>query len=616
MSDRTTDYSYSNRAQGYGPSRNSTSYRPYFKSDKPFGRQSENHHDKYATKPYDKPYPNQHSMGYSQTSNGYGGRYPQSGDKSPYSTYTANKPYGSTMSKDESGYSGVRGYMNHQGKFGGYNSYGYGSDTLGNGLEPVNWNQVELVKFEKNFYVEHPEVKAMSYSEADKIRREKEITVVHGRDVPKPVVKFEYTSFPRYILSSIESAGFKEPTPIQVQAWPIALSGRDMIGIAETGITRSGKTLAFLLPAIVHINAQALLRPGDGPIVLVLAPTRELAEQIKETALVFGRSSKLKTSVAYGGVPKKFQTIALRRGVEILIACPGRLIDFLESNVTNLRRVTYLVLDEADRMLDMGFEPQIRKIVGQIRPDRQTLMFSATWPKEVISLSRSLLSHEVVHVNIGSLDLTTCHNIEQNVFILEEREKRLKLKELLKKLMDGGKILIFSETKKGADTLTRELRLDGWPALCIHGDKKQEERTWVLNEFKTGKHPIMIATDVASRGLDVRDVKYVINYDFPGQIEDYVHRIGRTGRAGMKGSSYTFLTPDKFKSARELVKLMREANQEIPPELLKLANERSYGTEQRRWGAYGRPFSNSTNLIPLGGTQRNYNSFSNYYPRR
>eukprot|EP00921_Rhytidocystis_pertsovi_P009779 GHVQ01015725.1.p1 GENE.GHVQ01015725.1~~GHVQ01015725.1.p1 ORF type:complete len:392 (-),score=46.27 GHVQ01015725.1:729-1904(-) len=383
-----------------------------------------------------------------------------------------------------------------------------------------------------------------------------------------------------------------------------------MIGIAETG---SGKTIAFLLPGIVHINAQPYLRPGDGPIVLVLAPTRELVEQIRQECMKFGNSSKIKNSVAYGGVPRRQQMMDLRSGVEILLACPGRLIDFLESGVTNLSRVTYLVLDEADRMLDMGFEPQIRKIVSQIRPDRQTLMWSATWPKEVQSLARDLCREEPVHINIGSLDLKACHNIKQDIIVLSEFQKRDELKKLLDRIMDGSKVLIFAETKKGADTLTRDLRLSGWPALCIHGDKKQEERTWVLNEFKEGKNPIMVATDVASRGLDVKDIRHVVNFDFPNQIEDYVHRIGRTGRAGTRGAAYTFFTEDKYRLAPELVRVLREASQVVPPQLEALCarNVASAGG-QRRWGggAGGRgggmggfrgAGGMGYNSIPLGG---------------
>merc|ERR1719281_1739193 len=248
------------------------------------------------------------------------------------------------------------------------------------------------------------------------------------------------------------------------------------------------------------------------------------------------------------------------------------MIDFLDSQSTNLKRVTYLCLDEADPMLDMGFEPQVRKVTSQCRPDRQTLMWSATWPREVQKLARDICKEDPVHVNIGSLDLRTAHTIRQYVEVVAEADKRARLKRLLEKVMDGSKILIFAQTKRDGDQLTREMRTDGWPALCIHGDKKQEERDWVLKEFKEGKSPILVATDVASRGLDVKDIKYVINYDFPTQIEDYIHRIGRTGRAGATGSSYTFFTSDKFRHAKDLVKVLEEARQPIPEELQKLAD--------------------------------------------
>merc|ERR1719152_775457 len=197
-------------------------------------------------------------------------------------------------------------------------------------------------------------------------------------------------------------------------------------------------------------------------------------------------------------------------------------------------------------------------------------MWSATWPKEVQTLARDICRESPVHINIGSLDLRTAHTIRQYVEVVDERDKRARLKRLLEKVMDGSKILIFAQTKRDGDQLTREMRLDGWPALCIHGDKKQEERDWVLKEFKEGKSPILIATDVASRGIDVKDIKYVINYDFPNNIEDYIHRVGRTGRAGALGSSYTFFTSDKFKHAKDLIQVLQEAQQPIPEELQKL----------------------------------------------
>jgi ATP-dependent RNA helicase DDX5/DBP2 len=262
-------------------------------------------------------------------------------------------------------------------------------------------------------------------------------------------------------------------------------------------------------------------------------------------------------------------------------------------------------------MLDMGFEPQIRKIVSQIRPDRQTLYWSATWPKEVQALANTFLL-EYYKVTIGSPDLKANHMIEQIVDIVSEHEKYNKLVKLLEQLMDGSRILVFMETKRGCDQVTRQLRMDGWPALSIHGDKSQSERDWVLNEFKTGKSPIMTATDVAARGLDVKDIKAVINYDFPGTMEDYVHRIGRTGRAGAKGLAHSFFTAANAKHARELCAVMSEAGQKPDPELLNMASQsRGFGGgggfRDRGRGGGGRGFGGThsgANALPLGGGGR------------
>ncbi len=372
-----------------------------------------------------------------------------------------------------------------------------------------------LPKFEKAFYKEHPAVAARSQPEVDAYRKQNQMSV-QGRNVPKPVTAFDEAGFPGYVMSEVKAQGFEKPTAIQSQGWPMALSGRDVVGISETG---SGKTLTYCLPAIVHINAQPLLAPGDGPIVLILAPTRELAVQIQQEISKFGKSSRIRNTCVYGGVPRGAQIRDLARGVEVCIATPGRLIDMLESGKTNLRRVTYLVLDEADRMLEMGFEAQIRKIIGQIRPDRQTCMWSATWPKEVRQLA-SDYQNDFIQVNIGSLDLSANHRITQIVEVVSDFEKRDRMTKHLETIMDtdrNNKILLFTGTKRVADDITRFLRQDGWPALCklntvcsglvshyfpaIHGDKQQNERDWVLNEFKTGKSPIMVATDVASRGI-------------------------------------------------------------------------------------------------------------------
>ena len=459
---------------------------------------------------------------------------------------------------------------------------------LGATLKPLNVASSELVDFKKDFYNESPHVSGMSAKEVEEIRKKHSISCVspNGHAVMNPVPKFEWTSFPSYILTEVEKAGFAAPTGIQMQGWPVALSGRDLIGIAETG---SGKTLAFLLPAIVHINAQPAIRRGEGPIALVLAPTRELAVQIQQECKKFSTSSNLRVVCCYGGVPKGQQARELHWGAEICIATPGRLIDFLESGTTNLKRVTYLVLDEADRMLDMGFEPSMRKIVSQIRPDRQTLYWSATWPKEVQALSRDLCKSEPIQITIGGAGLKASMNIEQVPLYVSAHNKMDKLVELLKIVVsENQKALVFVETKRGCEDLNYQLRQHGIQSNSIHGDKGQQERDWVLAQFKSGKERILLATDVASRGLDVKDVKVVINYDFPRQIEDYVHRIGRTGRGGNTGTAYTLFTEQNAKSAKDLLKVLRDANcKNIPEEIYRMGDRSTGGSGQSRWGNGG-----------------------------
>ncbi|CAI4914751.1 ANL_collapsed_G0046390.mRNA.1.CDS.1 [Saccharomyces cerevisiae] len=466
---------------------------------------------------------------------------------------------------------------NYRGGFRGRSNYNQPQELI-----KPNWDEElpKLPTFEKNFYVEHESVRDRSDSEIAQFRKENEMTI-SGHDIPKPITTFDEAGFPDYVLNEVKAEGFDKPTGIQCQGWPMALSGRDMVGIAATG---SGKTLSYCLPGIVHINAQPLLAPGDGPIVLVLAPTRELAVQIQTECSKFGHSSRIRNTCVYGGVPKSQQIRDLSRGSEIVIATPGRLIDMLEIGKTNLKRVTYLVLDEADRMLDMGFEPQIRKIVDQIRPDRQTLMWSATWPKEVKQLAADYLN-DPIQVQVGSLELSASHNITQIVEVVSDFEKRDRLNKYLETASQDNeyKTLIFASTKRMCDDITKYLREDGWPALAIHGDKDQRERDWVLQEFRNGRSPIMVATDVAARGIDVKGINYVINYDMPGNIEDYVHRIGRTGRAGATGTAISFFTEQNKGLGAKLISIMREANQNIPPELLKY-DRRSYGGGHPRYG--------------------------------
>ena len=389
--------------------------------------------------------------------------------------HNANRAYGYSGSNGYSNGASVNGYSGGGGYGaggGGYGGGGYGGgaggdkmSNLGAGLKTQQWDLETLPRFEKAFYKEDPAITDRSQRDVDAFRKEKEISV-QGRNVPRPVENFDEAGFPSYVMSEVKAQGFPNPTAIQSQGWPMALSGRDVVGIAETG---SGKTLTYCLPAIVHINAQPLLAPGDGPIVLVLAPTRELAVQIQQEITKFGKSSRIRNTCVYGGVPKGGQIRDLARGVEVCIATPGRLIDMLESGKTNLRRVTYLVLDEADRMLDMGFEPQIRKIIGQIRPDKQTCMFSATWPKEVRQLASDYLN-DFIQVNIGSMDLSANHRITQIVEIVSDFEKRERMTKHLEKIMENrdNKVLLFTGTKRVADDITRFLRQDGWPALCMY----------------------------------------------------------------------------------------------------------------------------------------------------
>ena len=462
-----------------------------------------------------------------------------------------------------------------RGRGGGFKQKEYNGP--GASLRKPRWDINALPRFDKNFYKEHAAVQARSNQEIDDYRNLKEITV-SGRNAPKPVQSFEELSLPEYLANVIRRMNFTEPTAIQAQGFTIAISGRDLVGIAQTG---SGKTISFMLPACIHINNQPPLASNDGPIVLTLCPTRELAIQVQSVAAQFASPTRLRSTCIYGGASKGPQIRDLERGSEIVVATPGRLIDLIEMRKINMRRVTYLVLDEADRMLDMGFEPQIRKIIEQIRPDRQVLMWSATWPKEVRKLAEDFLV-DYVQVNIGATQIHANHNILQIVDVCQEYEKERKLVQLLEEIMGEkeNKTIIFCETKRKTDDITRKLRRDGWPAMCIHGDKSQPEREWVLKEFRSGKAPILLATDVASRGLDIPDISFVVNYDYPNSGEDYIHRIGRTARAERTGTAYTFFTSANGKNASELIQVMEEAGQTVPPKLQQLGGN-SYGGHKR-----------------------------------
>ncbi|ESR59780.1 hypothetical protein CICLE_v10014449mg [Citrus x clementina] len=408
-------------------------------------------------------------------------------------------------------------------------------------------------------------------------RRRHEVTV-SGDEVPPPFMSFEATGFPPELLREVHNAGFSSPTPIQAQSWPIALQSRDIVAIAKTG---SGKTLGYLLPGFIHLK-RCRNDPRLGPTVLVLSPTRELATQIQDEAVKFGKSSRISCTCLYGGAPKGPQLKDIDRGVDIVVATPGRLNDILEMRRISLNQVSYLVLDEADRMLDMGFEPQIRKIVKEVPARRQTLMYTATWPREVRKIAADLLVNPV-QVNIGNVDeLAANKAITQHIEVLAPMEKHRRLEQILRSQEPGSKIIVFCSTKKMCDQLARNLTRP-FGAAAIHGDKSQSERDYVLNQFRAGRSPVLVATDVAARGLDIKDIRVVVNYDFPTGVEDYVHRIGRTGRAGATGVAYTFFGDQDSRYASDLIKLLEGAKQQVPRELRDMASRGGGMGRPRRW---------------------------------
>jgi ATP-dependent RNA helicase DDX3X len=406
-----------------------------------------------------------------------------------------------------------------------------------------------------------------------------------GQGVPEPVTKFTNPPLDDHLLTNIELAGYKVPTPVQKYSIPIVMGGRDLMACAQTG---SGKTGGFLFPILSQAYqtgpsaAPAAAAGGYGygrqrkayPTSLILAPTRELVSQIYDEARKFAYRSWVRPCVVYGGADIGSQLRQIERGCDLLVATPGRLVDLIERGRISLQNIKYLVLDEADRMLDMGFEPQIRRIVeGEDMPPttgRQTLMFSATFPRDIQMLARDFLK-EYIFLSVGRVG-STSENITQKVEYVEDPDKRSVLLDILH-TVGTGLTLIFVETKRMADSLSDFLINQGFPATSIHGDRTQREREKALEMFRTGRCPILVATAVAARGLDIPNVTHVVNYDLPTDIDDYVHRIGRTGRAGNTGISTAFFNRGNRGVVRDLIDLLKEANQEVPTFLESIARE-------------------------------------------
>ncbi|OXB73473.1 UNVERIFIED_CONTAM: hypothetical protein H355_015577 [Colinus virginianus] len=456
-------------------------------------------------------------------------------------------------------------------------------------LEPVDHGKIEYEPFRKNFYVEVPELAKMTQEEVNVYRLEMEGITVKGKGCPKPIKTWVQCGISMKILTALKKHGYEKPTPIQSQAIPAIMNGRDLIGIAKTG---SGKTIAFLLPMFRHIMDQRALEEGEGPIAVIMTPTRELALQITKECKKFSKTLGLRVVCVYGGTGISEQIAELKRGAEIIVCTPGRMIDMLAANngrVTNLRRVTYVVLDEADRMFDMGFEPQVMRIVDNVRPDRQTVMFSATFPRAMEALARRILS-KPIEVQVGGRSVV-CSDVEQHVIVIEEENKFLKLLELLGHYQEKGSVIIFVDKQEHADGLLKDLMRASYPCLSLHGGIDQYDRDSIINDFKNGTCKLLVATSVAARGLDVKQLMLVVNYSCPNHYEDYVHRAGRTGRAGNKnafkvfekryvkyvltfsiveGFAYTFITEDQARYAGDIIKALELSGNPIPADLEKL----------------------------------------------
>lgn len=421
--------------------------------------------------------------------------------------------------------------------------------------------------------------------------RKKWHILVEGDDIPPPIRSFKEMKFPQAVINTLKNKGITHPTPIQVQGIPAVLSGRDMIGIAFTG---SGKTLVFTLPIVMFSIEQEKALPfqrQEGPYGLIVVPSRELARQTFEVISEFTKALQLdgfpslRSALCIGGTSVKDQMEMIKRGVHMMVATPGRLMDLLDKKMVNLDICRYLVLDEADRMIDMGFEEDVRTIFSYFKSQRQTLLFSATMPKKIQNFAKSALVKPVT-VNVGRAGAASLDVIQEAEYVKQEA-KVVYLLECLQKT--SPPVLIFAEKKADVDDIHEYLLLKGVEAVAIHGDKDQDEREYAMKCFREGRKDVMVATDVASKGLDFPDIQHVINFDMPEDIENYVHRIGRTGRCGKTGIATTFINKSCDESVLlDLKHLLLEAKQKIPPVLavLQAENEGYLDLGEERGCAY------------------------------
>ncbi|KAG8623990.1 hypothetical protein KVT40_008966 [Elsinoe batatas] len=538
----------------------------------------------------------------------------------------ANGTWGGAPAFTPRGRGGGGPGWNNDGPRGGFDRNAYGNPSAGGGAAPRGsgdgqWKDGKHIPGPSNQRLERElfgiandpskQQTGINFEKYDDIPVE-----ASGTGVPEPVTTFTNPPLDDHLLTNIELAGYKVPTPVQKYSIPIVMSGRDLMACAQTG---SGKTGGFLFPILsqAYQNGPSASAPAQGgfarqrkayPTSLILAPTRELVSQIYDEARKFAYRSWVRPCVVYGGADIGSQLRQIERGCDLLVATPGRLVDLIERGRISLQNIRYLVLDEADRMLDMGFEPQIRRIVeGEDMPPvegRQTLMFSATFPRDIQILARDFLK-DYIFLSVGRVG-STSENITQKIEYVEDVDKRSVLLDILH-THGAGLTLIFVETKRMADSLSDFLINQSFPATSIHGDRTQRERERALEMFRTGRCPILAATAVAARGLDIPNVKHVVNYDLPTDIDDYVHRIGRTGRAGNTGISTAFFNRGNRGIVRDLLELLKEANQEVPAFLETIAREGAFGgggRGGRSGGGRGRGASATRDVRSYGGGQR------------
>ncbi|XP_028447179.1 DEAD-box helicase 3 X-linked a isoform X2 [Perca flavescens] len=569
-----------------------------------------------------------------RTNGGFGGRGPPRNDRGGRGAYRGNRGGGSfNQPLQNAGFSGGEGNWGGAPRDAAYNSFGGRNDqrsksTFFNERGAGSRGRYERGGFSSggnNRWSDESREEDWSKLSAPNERLENELfsasnTGINfekyddipvdatGNNCPPHIESFHDVDMGEIVMANIGLSRYDCPTPVQKHAIPIIKSKRDLMACAQTG---SGKTAAFLLPVLSQIYQEG---PGDAlqaakssgqdngrygrrkqyPIALVLAPTRELALQIYDEARKFAYRSRLRPCVVYGGADIGQQIRELERGCHLLVATPGRLVDMMERGKIGLDYCNFLILDEADRMLDMGFEPQIRRIVEQdtMPPKgiRQTMMFSATFPKEIQILARDFLE-DYIFLAVGRVG-STSENITQKVVWVEDGDKRSFLLDLLNATGKESLTLVFVETKKGADALEDFLYHEGYACTSIHGDRSQRDREEALHQFRSGRCPILVATAVAARGLDISNVKHVINFDLPSDIEEYVHRIGRTGRVGNLGLATSFFNDKNSNITKDLLDILVEAKQEVPSWLESLAYEHQHksttrGRSKRFSGGFG-----------------------------